>query len=246
MIGGSGLYALPFHSKQEKTVETPFTKVELITGELNGKRIGFLPRHGKEHEKPPSQVEYRGNIYSLFQLGAEWIIATSAVGSLDKEIKVGSFVLLDQIMDFTKSRVSTFFNGDFQVKMPDGRVKKGVVHTDMTNPYCQNLRDKILEAAGDISGEIHPRGTYVCTEGPRFETASEIRFFSEYGEVIGMTQVPEVFLANELEICYATISTVTNYAAGIAEEVSHEEVIEVMDNKKQELKKLITRTVKII
>lgn len=246
IICGSGLYRLPIEGRREKVVNTPFGDVSLAVGRLKGKRVGFLPRHGPEHTEPPSQISYRANIFSLFTLGADWVLTTSAVGSLKRAVDVGSFVILDQIIDFTKHRTDTFFQGNFSVEMPDERIKSGVVHTDMTQPYCEKLRKAILEAATTVVEDVYSRGTYICTEGPRFETASEIDFFSQLGDVIGMTQAPEVFLANELELCYATIATVTNYAAGMQEEVTHTEVINVIDERREDLIKLIKATLELL
>lgn len=246
LIGGSGLYDLPFAFQKEEKVRTPFTDVSLTVGELGDKRVGFIPRHGKFHKKPPSEIPYKAHIYSLFKLGAEEVIATAAVGSLHTDREVGAFMVLDQVVDFTKKRAYTFFDGEFQVTMSDERVKEGVVHTDMTNPYCERLRTKIINAAEKLNENVFYEGTYICTEGPRYETAGEVAFFSQLGDVIGMTQVPEVFLAKELEMCYAAIAIVTNYAAGISGSISHEEVIETMTKKKESLITLLTRTVKLI
>lgn len=245
IISGSGLYDFPLKDKKEKKIHTPFGSVRLKHGKFSDKTIGFLPRHGKSHSVPPKEVPYRANIFALFKLGVECIITTSAVGSLQSEITVGSFVILDQIMDFTKHRTETFFDGDFQVRV-NGKIKEGVVHTDMTHPYCEKLRRNLIEAGKNVSENICEKGTYICTEGPRFETGAEIDFYSQFGDVIGMTQAPEVFLANELEICYATVSTVTNYAAGLQEKVTHKEVTELMKKQRTPLIKLIKKTIKNI
>jgi Purine nucleoside phosphorylase len=176
----------------------------------------FLPRHGEGHTCPPHMVNYRANIMALKQAGVESIIAVASVGSLRAHIRPGDFVLLDQFIDFTKSRTSTFFDGS------------EVVHVDMTEPFCESLRKCVL-AAKPSGQKVHERGTYVCSDGPRFETAAEIKAYSAMGgDVVGMTVVPEVVLARELGMCYAGIAAVTNYAAGISKKVSHEEVLEAM------------------
>jgi 5'-methylthioadenosine phosphorylase len=153
---------------------------------------------------------------ALKQAGVESIIAVASVGSLRAHIRPGEFVVLDQFIDFTKSRPSTFFDRD------------EVVHIDMTEPFCESLRRCVI-AAKPAGLKIHEKGTYVCAEGPRFETSAEIRAYSAMGgDVVGMTLVPEVVLARELGMCYAGIAIITNYAAGISKKVSHEEVLEAM------------------
>lgn len=177
----------------------------------------FLPRHGEKHSCAPHQVNYRANVRALKDAGVERVIGLSSVGSLREAIQPGDFVLLDQFLDFTKVRPITFFDED-----------GCVVHTDMTEPYCQELRQCIL-AAPRKGISLHDRGTYVCTEGPRFETAAEIKMYALVGgDVVGMTGVPEVVLAKELGMCYAGIAVATNYAAGISKAVTHEEVLAAM------------------
>ncbi|MHA1590696.1 MAG: S-methyl-5'-thioadenosine phosphorylase [Candidatus Njordarchaeales archaeon] len=248
IIGGSGFYEFfELENKEEKAIETPFGTVNVILGTLKEKKIAFVSRHGKGHKLPPHRVNYRANAFVFFRLGARYVIATNAVGSLRKDIPPGSLVIPDQVIDFTKSRVYTFFDGDFEIVFPDGRKKCGVVHTDVTEPYCNNLRKKILKAAEQIGIKVHDGGTYVCTEGPRFETPAEIRFFAMIGgDLVGMTGVPEVFLFKELEICYATICIVTNYAAGLQDRVSHEEVLKLFDRVRPKVIELIKKTIELL
>ena len=195
------------------------------------KTVIFVARHGKDHTIPPHKINYRANIWGLKKLGVTFIISTTAVGSLNENFKPGHFVLTDQFLDFTKNRITTFYEGG----------DRPVAHLDVTNPYCPELRD-ILQKVGTEQGlTIHNGGTYVCTEGPRFETPAEIKMFHMLGgDTVGMTNVPEVNLANEAEMAYATISMITNYAAGISESaLTHAEVVEMMGNMAAQLKSLI-------
>jgi 5'-methylthioadenosine phosphorylase len=236
IIGGSGVYdPNMLQNVRDISVDTEYGTITLKSGSHQGKSVYFLARHGGKHSVPPHVVNYRGNIKALQQLNVERIISTSAVGSLRKEMKPGDFVLLNQFMDFTKNRHYTFFDDK-------------VVHTDVTNPYCSQLRAIVCQAALDIDIPVHPTGTYVCTEGPRFETPAEINMFSLLGgHVVGMTNVPEVVLAREAKICYASIATVTNYAAGISPtRITHQEVIDIMDKNSEMIKKLITKIIEMI
>jgi len=246
VIGGSGFYELlGLEDEQEINVKTPFGPVHVNIGEISGRKIAFLARHGKGHKIPPHRINYRANAFAMFELGVKYTIATNAVGSLKEEIPPKSLVIPDQIIDFTKTRVYTFFDKDFEVTMPDGRKKGGVVHTDVTEPYCEYLRHKIIEAAKVLGIEVIPKGTYICTEGPRFETPAEIRFFRLIGgDIVGMTSSPEVFLFKELEICYASICVVTNYAAGMQDRVSHEEVLALFEEIKPVVANLIREVIK--
>lgn len=221
LIGGSGIYLPDMLSNVfEDFVETPYGSIIYSCGEINGKKVAFIPRHGKGHSVPPHKINYRANIWGLKKIGVKHIISSTAVGSLNSEMKVGEFVIPDQILDFTKSRVNTFFDGD----------EERVVHVDVTNPYCQTLCN-ILSGAAKQEGIVsHLGGTYVCTEGPRFETAAEIKMYQKLcGDIVGMTGIPEATLAREAEMCYATFSLVTNLAAGIsATPLSHQEVYDCM------------------
>ncbi len=248
IIGGSGFYEIiGIEDVRQINVNTPFGEVEVTLGKLNGKDVAFIPRHGKGHKIPPHRINYRANAFAMFQLGAKYVLATNATGSLRKEIPPGALVIPHQIIDFTKNRVYTFFDGNFEIEFPDGKKKSGVIHTDMTEPYCAFLREKILEAGEKLGIDLIDKGVYVCTEGPRFETPAEINFFRMIGgDLVGMTGSPEVFLFRELDICYATICVVTNYAAGMQERVSHEEVLELFEKMKSVVAKLIIETIKLI
>ncbi|MBU7017559.1 MAG: S-methyl-5'-thioadenosine phosphorylase [Theionarchaea archaeon] len=236
IVGGSGVYdPKMLEDVKDLRIETEYGTAAVKSGKFQEKSVFFLTRHGEKHSIPPHMVNYRANIRALQHLKVERIISTSAVGSLKKEMIPGDFVLLDQFIDFTKTRNCTFFDNE-------------VVHTDFTHPYCPQLQEVIKGSAGDLGISLHVKGTYVCTEGPRFETPAEIRMFASLGgDVVGMTNVPEVVLAREAKICYASIATVTNFAAGISpSKITHEEVIEIMDKNSEKIKKLISKIIEMI
>ncbi|MGB9804344.1 S-methyl-5'-thioadenosine phosphorylase [Desulfofundulus sp.] len=236
IIGGTGVYDPSILSDiREERLETPFGLARVKVGTYRGREVAFMARHGEDHSVPPHLVNYRANIWGLRQLGVGNIFATAAVGSLNTEMKPKQFVFVDQFLDFTRSRVQTF-------------VEKGVVHLDMTDPYCPELRMTLARAAQELGLEYHMRGTYVCTEGPRFETPAEIRMFRQLGgDLVGMTSVPEVVLAREAGICYATIAMVTNFAAGISPtRLSHQEVVDVMAENVGNLRRLVMRAIELV
>lgn len=221
---------------QEKKIDTPYGKSpEIITGKIKDREIAFLQRHGKSHSTPPHKINYRANIWALKEIGTTRIIATTAVGSLNSDMVPGDFVILDQFLDFTKSRDSTFYEGG----------EEGVVHVDMTKPYCPQLRNVLQKMTGNMEVTSHSSGTYACTEGPRFETSAEIQMLAQLGgDVVGMTNVPEVVLARELEMCYSTVSVVTNFAAGISgEKLTHDEVSEIMEKNTEKVRELVFSTI---
>jgi 5'-methylthioadenosine phosphorylase len=231
---------LPLTDFRSEAVETPYGKVNVDIGRLGEQSIVFMSRHGKGHTVPPHSVNYRANIWALKELGVQKIIATAAVGSLSSRFKLGDIVLLEQFLDFTKSRPQTFYEGGDQ----------GVLHLDMTEPYCKSVQSVILNAAKASvpSISIKEGATYVCTEGPRFETPAEIRMYQILGgELVGMTSVPEVVLAKELGMCYAAIGMVTNEAAGIADHpLTHAEVLESMKITGKTVAQLIKETFQVI
>lgn len=239
IIGGTGVYdpAL-LEERSERRVETPYGPIQVETGLYRGIEVAFLPRHGKGHSVPPHKINYRANIWGLKSLGVERVLATAAVGSLNPEMTPGHFVVVDQFLDFTKGRQHTFFDGE----------PNGVVHTDVTEPYCPELRAALVECGRRLGLSIHPRGVYVCTEGPRFETAAEIRAYRILGgDVVGMTNVPESVLAREAGLCYAAMAMVTNMAAGIsASPLTHDEVVQVMAANTENVRKLALETVAAI
>ncbi|MBN1331211.1 MAG: S-methyl-5'-thioadenosine phosphorylase [Candidatus Heimdallarchaeota archaeon] len=239
IIGGSGFYELIGISKEQK-ISTPFGEVQTNIYDFNGSKLAFIPRHGIGHKIPPHLINYRANIYALFSLGVKKIISTSAVGSMKEKITPGDFIIPNQFIDFTIARPKTFFDGNFSVEMLNGSRKQGVVHIDVTEPYCENLRKSLLDSLKATGNKVHFKGVYVCTEGPRFETPAEILAFKRMGgTIVGMTSVSECILAKELDICYATICLVTNFAAGMQKKITIEEVVSLFQNKKIDLEKIL-------
>lgn len=236
IIGGTGVYDPQILDQvRDVQVRTPYGEVAAVEGTYGGRDVVFMNRHGNGHKVPPHQINYRALVWSLKELGVRCVLATTAVGSLNAEMKPGQIVFPDQFLEFTKARISTFFDGG----------EMGVVHTDMTEPYCPALRRQLSKAAESLGFSYHNGGTYVATEGPRFETPAEIRMYGKLGgDLVGMTSFPEVALARELGLCYATVSMVTNFAAGIqSTPLTHEEVLETMAAHSTNLKSLLLAAV---
>lgn len=203
IIGGSGLYDMAeLTDREEKTIETPFgaPSAPYVIGTLRGQRVAFLARHGAGHRLTPSELNYRANIYGFKALGVEWIISASAVGSLKQEYPPLDIVFPSQFIDRTFGRVGTFFG-------------RGIVaHVGFAHPVCDDLRERVANAADGVGARVHRGGTYVCMEGPQFSTLAESNLYRSWGaDVIGMTNLQEAKLAREAEICYATMALVTDY-----------------------------------
>lgn len=203
IIGGSGLYAMPGLSQvHEERVSTPFGDPSdaLVLGELEGRKVAFLARHGRGHRILPSELNFRANIYALKKLGVERIVSVSAVGSLREEHKPGDFVVPDQFIDRTFLRIGTFFG--------DGIV----AHVAFGDPVCGAVAKTLFAACRKEGVTAKPSGTYVCMEGPQFSTRAESKLYRSWGaDVIGMTNLQEAKLAREAEICYSTAAMVTDY-----------------------------------
>lgn len=203
IIGGSGLYKMEGGKFiDELNIETPFGKTSspIMISEFDGKRVGFLARHGIGHFINPTEVNYRANIYALKQIGVSKIVSVSACGSLREDYKPGEIVIPDQIFDFTKGRKNTFFT--------DGLV----AHIGVADPFCPDLRADLIKAVQKVGAEPHQNGTLITIEGPRFSTKAESNVFRQWGmSIIGMTASPEAFLAREAEMCYVTMAHVTDY-----------------------------------
>lgn len=240
IIGGTGVYDPDMLSDlQEVAVETVYgSPVPVVTGKYAGKEVVFLSRHGSKHSVPPHKINYRANIAALKKLGVQRVLATAAVGSLNPAMESGHLALVDQFIDFTKDRKSTYYDGG----------EAGVVHTDFTEPYCIEMRDILSRVAKDLNIRLHSKSTYVCAEGPRFETPAEIKMFRQWGsDLVGMTGVPEVVLARELGLCYNTIALVTNFAAGISpEKLTHQEVLEAMAANIGNVKKIMQQFIRTL
>jgi len=240
IIGGTGFYEFFSGKKREVVVKTKFglPSDKIVIGNLFGKRIAFLSRHGKKHQLPPHKIPYRANIAAMKELGVERIIAPTAVGSLKRNIRPGDFVICDQFIDQTKKRKDTFFDGP------------QVAHIEMAYPYCPEFRKIAISQAKKLNLKIHPQGTVVVIEGPRFSTLADSSRFSKMGgDLINMTQYPEVVLALELGICYLNISLVTDYDVGTYAEnkikpVSIEQVLNNFSKNTIKLRKLVSAIIK--
>ncbi len=232
VIGGSGFYSL-LEGAREVAVDTPYGAPSgpLTIGEVRGRAVAFVPRHGVKHQFPPHRVPYRANLWALKEAGVERVLGPCAVGSLQAGVKIGHFVVCDQLVDRTSGRDLTFYDG------PE------TTHITFADPYCESMRPVIVDRARGAGLPLHDRGTIVVIEGPRFSTRAESRLYAAAGwEVINMTQVPEAQLARELELCYANISLVTDYDVGVAgevEPVSHEDVVRVFGENVGRLRDLL-------
>ena len=232
IFGGTGIYDSGLlEEAREVNIDTPYGKTsEKITiGIFKDRKIAFMPRHGKKHTIPPHLINFRANIWAFKELGIKRILAPSAVGSLKEEVEPGDFALPTQFLDFTKSRVGSFSE--------EGRV----IHISVADPFCPELSDSILNVIKKQNIPVHNNCTYVCIEGPRFSTKAESRFFRSTGaDIIGMTLVPECQLAREAQMCYASISTVTDYDVWAEKPVTAKEVIETLSKNVDKTKKLLT------
>lgn len=227
VIGGSGFYSF-LDDVTEVTVETPYgaPSDSLFLGEIAGRRVAFLPRHGRKHHLPPARINYRANLWALREAGVRQVLGPCAVGGLRTEYGPGTLVVPDQLVDRTKSRVGTFYDGE---QRPDG-VTPNVAHATFADPYCPQGRAVALAAARARAWEPVDGGTMCVVEGPRFSTRAESRWHAAQGwSVVGMTGHPEAVLARELELCYTSMALVTDLDAGAeaGEGVSHAEVLEV-------------------
>jgi 5'-methylthioadenosine phosphorylase len=216
VIGGSGLEDL-LGGPRKVRIGTPFGPAPIVSiGQVGKEEIAFLPRHGPQHDLPPHKVNYKANLYALKQIGVERIIATNAVGGINSAYNPGDLAVPEDILDFTKSRATTFFDS------------APVTHVDVSKPYCPELRAVLIEATKSAKTKTWSNSILAATEGPRYETPAEIRMIQTLGgDVVGMTGAPEVFLARELEVCYSTLCFISNRAAGQQERLSAVEVADV-------------------
>jgi len=238
IIGGTGVYDpnLLEDSEQIK-INTPYgpTSDLVTTGKFKGKEIVIIPRHGVKHTINPSNVNYRANIYALKQLGVTHLLAPSAVGSLKEEIKPGHFVFTDQFIDRTYDRKRTFYVGN------------QVCHISVAEPFCPELRSLLIKEAKSLNLEHHEKGTCVVIEGPRFSTKAESALYRSWNaDIIGMTLCPEVVLAREAEICYASIAMISDYDCWRGSHVSIEEVVNTMKQNNDKIKKLLENVIPCI
>jgi len=238
VFGGSGFYSFLKETKQYD-IDTPYGSPsdKIVIGEVGGKRVAFMPRHGRKHTLPPHKINYRANIYAMKKLGVKRILGPSVSGSLQPNIKPGDFVVCDQFVDRTKGRIDTFYDGP------------KTIHIAMADPYCPELRGIIIESAKELEIKCHPKGTVVVIQGPRFSTRAESKWYSDQGwEVINMTQYPEAYLAREQEICYANISLITDYDAGLeghpeVKPVTIGEIVKVFNENNEKVRELLFKVI---
>ncbi|GAC1558584.1 MAG: S-methyl-5'-thioadenosine phosphorylase [Vulcanimicrobiaceae bacterium] len=238
VFGGSGFYAL-LDDPRDVWIETPYgmPSDRIAIGELGGRSVAFLPRHGRDHRYPPHAVNYRANVWAMKELGVTRIVGPTACGSLKKEVEPGHMVVADQVVDRTTGRADTFYDGPI------------TTHVSFADPYCPQLRPLAVDALRSIGITTHDRGTIVVIQGPRFSTRAESRWFQDAGwEVINMTQYPECYLARELEMCYVNISLITDYDVGLpgAEPVTHADVLKIFASNNDRVRAGIVKLVEAI
>jgi 5'-methylthioadenosine phosphorylase len=231
IFGGSGFYSL-FDSAEERPVETPYgaPSAPVVIGEIGGKGVAFIPRHGKEHELPPHRIPYRANLWALRELGVRRIVGPCASGALRPDLALGEFVVCDQYVDRTWGRGDTFYDGP------------QTTHVSAADPYCPDLRRLVVDTAAELGIPARDGGTVVVVQGPRFSTRAESRWFQSMGwDAINMTAYPECQLARELELCYATIAMVTDYDVGVEGRpaVTASEVVRVFEENNARLRELL-------
>lgn len=239
VFGGSGFYSL-FDKAEEKKVETPYGAPadKVVIGEIAGRKVAFLPRHNKDHNLPPHKINYRANIWAMKSLGVERLITVTACGSLQARIRRGDFVILDQFVDRTSGRQDTIYDGPI------------TTHVSTAYPYCPEISQLAYQTGKKQKIRIHPRGTVVVIQGPRFSTKAESEWFTKMGwDVVNMTQYPEAALARELEMCFCAIALATDYDAGISDKenikpVTSDEFISVFKENIEKAKNLLYKMIK--
>ncbi len=231
VFGGSGFYSF-LDDTETVEMDTPHGKpsAPVTIGDVSGRRVAFIPRHGANHEFPPHKVPYLANLWAMKELGVGRVLGPCATGSLQAHVKPGEFVICDQLVDRTRERANTFYDGPV------------TTHISFADPYCEVMRQVAITAGRELGIPLHERGTVVVIEGPRFSTRAESAWFASAGwEVINMTQYPEALLARELELCYANISLITDYDVGVegVAPVTHEEVVRVFTENNAKLRDLL-------
>ncbi|MGQ9705393.1 MAG: S-methyl-5'-thioadenosine phosphorylase [bacterium] len=240
IIGGSGLYEMTgVKVVSEKWFDTPYgyPSDKVIVARFDDYLFAFLPRHGKGHRYNPSEVNYRANIYVMKLMGVECLIGVSACGSLKEELKPRDIVICDQLIDYTKRRNTTFFEGGM------------VAHLPMADPYCKRISKILYDACISVNLSVHLGGTYICIEGPQFSTRAESNIYRSLGiDVIGMTNAPEAKLSREAGICYAILACVTDYDVWYEgeEDVTNEMVIENLMRNIENVQRILKRAIPLI
>jgi 5'-methylthioadenosine phosphorylase len=235
IIGGTGVYDPEMiDDPREVKVYTPYgAPSDLISlGTYGGRRVAFIPRHGRGHQIPPHRINSRANIWALKQLGVKSIVASSAVGSLKEDYEPGDFVITDQFIDRTRKRQDTFYEGG------------QLCHISSADPICPKLHDFYVDHAQKLDLKVHPTGTYVCIEGPRFSTRAESRLYRQWdADIIGMTLYPECVLAREVELCYVSVAMVTDYDVWAEKPVSTQEILETLGKNSVNFKRLVMESI---
>ena len=239
IFGGSGFYKF-LENIEEINIKTPYgdPSDSLFLGRVGEKSVAFLPRHGRKHSIPPHKINYRANLWAMKEIGVTRIISPCAVGSLQKEIKPGDFVISDQYVDRTRGRIDTFYDGPI------------ATHVSAADPYCPELRELAIKTTEKNKINCHKTGTIVVIQGPRFSTKSESKWFTSMGwSTINMTQYPEVHLARELEMCVVNIALATDYDCGLVSDVapvSHNEVMKVFQENLDKLRNVLFELIGMI
>ena len=235
IVGGTGFEKLLEKTRQIR-LGTPYgIAPPLHIGKIRSKKVIFLPRHGPNHSVPPHRVNYRANIYALYEVGVERILATNAVGAINLNFKPGDIVVPHDFVDFTRLRSTTYYD------------ETPVTHIDLSQPYCPEIRELLIETAEKLGFHVWDKAVLVCTEGPRFETPAEIEMFRRLGcDIVGMTGIPELVLARELEICYASICYVSNMAAGVQKRLTTLEVSKVSQIVLPRIEQVLIETIKTL
>jgi 5'-methylthioadenosine phosphorylase len=217
---------------EEVVVDTPYGTVPVFVSSSEGHTLFFIHRHGGKTNLPPHKVNYRGNIQAFAESHVGCIFSVSTVGSMKPQIKPGEFVVPHDFLDMTTSRPKTFFDA-------------GRVHVDITDPFCPSLRESLLRGSKEILRTgVHDKGVYLAMEGPRLETVAEIRFFAPHADIVGMTTVPEVVLAREKGICFASLCLVCNMAAGLQHRLAAEEIARIYTEKEPTISKILRTTIR--
>lgn len=238
IFGGSGFYEL-LPGVEEVKVETPYGAPSdaVALAEVAGRRVAFLPRHGRDHSLPPHMINYRANLWAMKSLGVRRILSPCAAGSLDPEVRPGDIVIMDQLVDRTSGRKDTFYDGPV------------TTHIAFSEPYCPELRRVAREVAGRLGIPVHAEGSVVVIQGPRYSTRAESRWFARQGwQVVNMTQYPEVALARELDLCVCGLALITDYDAGVEGRpeiapVTSTEAMQVFYAHNERLRELVLQTV---
>lgn len=235
IIGGTGFEKL-FKDTKQLRLGTPYgIPPPLYVGKVNSRNVIFLPRHGPNHSVPPHRINYKANIYTLYEMGVERILATNAVGAINLNFKPRDIIVPHDFVDFTKHRSTTFFD------------ETPVTHIDVSQPYCPEIRKLLIGTAKKLGFSVRDKAVFVCTEGPRYETPAEIEMFRHLGcDVVGMTSIPEAVLARELEMCYASICYVSNMAAGVRDRLRALEISTVSRDAVPKIEQVLIETIKTL